>query len=179
MSKGFKYKSVMGLFNLFRKEKEPLKGKPLLGLVLLKEPQSIPFDKVITELRDKWNIEVNDRSSGNYSSILFINGYEVVISQFPFIIPSDGTEMICYNNLWTDTMSEIDAYKAHVLILIMNPGVNPFKENLLYNKLLAVILNNTDSIGVYIGSKSYLLKKEVFLPSVNKKLGLIFNILVL
>ena len=47
----------------------------------------------------------------------------------------------------------------------MNSGKNLISENLLFNKVAASILRNSESLGVYIGGRTLLLKKEFYLAN--------------
>ena len=70
---------ALGLFSFIRKGKkeENKQDSPILGMILLKEPNSLQIEKVVSELREHWKLEVNDSEVGTESSVLLINGYSL------------------------------------------------------------------------------------------------------
>ena len=67
---------TMGLFSFLKKRKktETNSEKLILGMVLLKEPNSMKIEKVISELKYKWKLKVKNEETDNETSIIEING---------------------------------------------------------------------------------------------------------
>lgn len=156
----------MRLFHFLKKKQKPQLSSSLLGSVLLKETGTIPIDTIVAELQDKWKLDVTVHDREECSPILIIDGYLIVIAVFPYIIPGNEVQIAAYYNyLWPEALSELDSYKGHILLLLMNQKSDPVKENLLYAKIAAAILNATVSIGIYIGSRSLLVRKDFYLKN--------------
>ena len=49
---------------------------------------------------------------------------------------------------------------------IMNSGKNPVQENLLFSKIASSVMNNSKSIGIYIGGRTLVLKKDFYQANV-------------
>ena len=160
---------IMGLFSFFSKEKKSESSKNILGMVLLEEPNSLDIKKVVIELREKWNLKVDDNETSNEASVLEINGYKVAIANMNVAIPSDEIETTAeYNYLWKNAKEEATKHKGHIILSIMNAGKNPVEENKLYTKIASSVLNNSKSIGIYIGGRTLLLKKDFYQSLTNE-----------
>jgi hypothetical protein len=156
----------MGLFSIFKKNtnNENQDNKEmLLGMVLLSEPNSMKITGVVDELRNKWKLKVDDKESSNESSVLTIGEYQVAIGNMPIAIPGNEIEETAsYNYYWDNGKTESAKHKGHIIVSIINGGKNQIKENLLFNKVVSSILNNSKSIGVYIGGRTLLLSKDFY-----------------
>jgi hypothetical protein len=160
---------IMGLFSFFSKEKKSESSKNILGMVLLEEPNSLDIKKVVIELREKWNLKVDDNETSNEASVLEINGYKVAIANMNVAIPGDEIETTAeYNYLWKNAKEEATKHKGHIILSIMNAGKNPVEENKLYTKIASTVLNNSKSIGIYIGGRTLLLKKDFYQSLTNE-----------
>jgi hypothetical protein len=158
----------MGLLSFFRKEKEPetKKNTTILGMVLLEESNSMDFKKVVTELRNKWKLKVDDKESSDEASVLLVEGYNIAIANMPLPIPGDEVKTTAeYNYLWKNGIIEAAKHQGHIILSILNAGKNPIKENLLYSKVASAVLNNSKSLGMYIGGRTLLLKKDFYLAN--------------
>lgn len=153
----------MGLFSFFNKDKKVEETKNILGMVLLEEANSMDIRKVVSELREKWKLKVNDKDASNETSVLDIDGYQIAVANMDVAIPGEeiGTTAE-YNYFWKNGKEEATKHTGHIILSIMNAGKNPVKENFLYNKIASSILNNSKSIGIYIGGRSLLLKKDFY-----------------
>lgn len=156
----------MGLFSFFKtnkKEEKQDKSEILLGMVLLEEPNTMKIKQVVEELKSKWKLKVDDKESSDESSVLTIDNYNIAIGNIPLPIPrNEIEETASYNYYWENGKEETSKHKGHIIVSIINGGKNPVKENILFNKVVSSILNNSKSIGVYIGGRTLLLSKEFY-----------------
>ena len=162
---------LMGMLSLFTKkifgEPDSNSNSSILGMVLLKEANSLDIKKAVQELREKWNLTVDDTETGEEASILVINNYRIAIINFPVAIPGDEiAETAEYNYFWKNGVEEATKHEGHIILTIMNGGKNPVQENILYSKLVSVILNNSKSLGIYIGNRTLVLKSEFYLSNI-------------
>ncbi len=138
----------------------------ILGMVLLEEPNSLILKDAVAELRSRWNLEVDDKESGEEASVLVIDGYTVAIGNMPMAIPGEEVRQAAqYNYFWPDGEKQAAKHKAHIIVSLMNARMNPVEENLLFNKVISSILNNSKSLGVYMGGRTLLLSKEFYLAN--------------
>ncbi len=156
---------IMGLFSFFRKDKneDPKKNEIILGMVLLEDSKSMDITAIVSELKNKWKLKIGDSEISNDVSVLTIDKYQVGISSMNMPIPGkEVEEASSYNYYWENGKTESAKHKGHVIVSILNGGTDLIKENLLFNKIISSILNNSKSIGVYIGGRSLLLSKEFY-----------------
>jgi hypothetical protein len=161
----------MGIFNFKKKENkiEQNSSSLLLGMVLLEETNSMKIERVVKELCEKWHLKVDDTETGEEASVLEIEGYTIALGNMDMPIPGDEIKTTAeYNYFWKNGIEEAPKHKGHVFLSILNAGQNPIKENLLFSKVASSILNNSKAIGVYIGSRTLLLKKDFYQYSVDE-----------
>ncbi len=159
---------TLGLFSFIRNSKKEgnKQDSPILGMILLEEPNSMQIEKVVSELRKHWKLKVDDSEIGKESSVLVIDGYNIAIAEIPAAIPGNEVQTTAeYNYLWENGVKESSKHKSHVILSIMNSGKNPISENLLFNKVAASILKHSESLGVYIGGRTLLIKKDFYLEN--------------
>ncbi len=159
----------MGIFSFLKKEKksESSTNSTILGMVLLEEPNSMKIEKVISELKNKWNLEIGEGETSDETSVLDINGYRVAIANMPVPIPTEEvTSTAEYNYFWENGVKEASSHKGHIILSIMNAGKKPVQENILFSQIASAILNNSKSIGIYIGGRTLALKKDFYQANV-------------
>ncbi|SDY13695.1 protein of unknown function [Lutibacter oricola] len=160
---------TMGLFSFFKKEKkiESNTNSAILGMVLLEEPKSFDLNGTVNELRTRWKLKVNDNDTGDLGAVLAIGEYNVAIANIPAAIPEGEVEKTAeYNYLWENGVEETSKHKGHIVLSIMNAGKNAVKENLLYSKIASAVMNNSKSLGIYIGGRTLVLKKDFYQENV-------------
>lgn len=155
----------MGFFKFKRKQKSN-STKQILGMVLLQDTNSMKIDKVVAELRDKWKLSVDDSESNKEASLLVIDNYLVTIANMPMPIPGEEVKSAAdYNYFWLNGINEASKHEGHVIVSIMDAGKDPIKENILFNKIATSVLTTCNSLGVYIGGRTLLLKKDFYLAN--------------
>jgi hypothetical protein len=138
----------------------------IVGMVLLEEPNSMQIKNVVSELRTKWKLIVDDKESSDSVSVLVIDGYRVGIANMPYSVPEDEIKSITeYNYFWKKGAEEAAKHKGHIILSVLNAGKNPVIENLLFTQVAASILKNSKSLGIYIGERTLLLKKDFYLTN--------------
>ncbi len=159
----------MGLFGFLKKEKktETNTNSVILGMVLLEEPNSFNLKGTVNELRKKWSLKVNDDDADDKAAVLVIGDYNIAIASMQIAIPDKEVESAAkHNYLWKNGVKETAKHKGHIVLSITNAGKNPVQENLLYSKLASAVMNNSKSLGIYIGGRTLVLKKEFYQENV-------------
>lgn len=155
----------MSIFSFKKKDSKPehKSGSILLGMILLEESNSLKIKNVVKELREKWKLKVDDKERGEDASVLEIEGYKIALGNMDLPIPGDEIKTTAeYNYFWKNGVEEATKHKGHIILSILNAGINPIKENLLFSKVASSIINNSKAIGAYIGSRTLLLKKDFY-----------------
>ncbi len=158
--------STMSLFNFSEdlKGNNPEPNPMILGMILLEKPNSLDFKGMTSDLEENWGLKIDSNESEKETAVLSINGYTIAIAVVPAPIPGDEVETtVEFNYLWPDGANEATKHKGHVILSIMNAGKDPIKENILFNQMAASILKNSESIGIYIGARTLVLKKDFYL----------------
>lgn len=159
----------MGLFDFLKREKDNDEAAPsmVLGMVLLKEVAPLNVGAVIKELRSKFRLAVDDPAPGEYSQVMQISGYDVALATMPVSIPGEEVSQAAgYNYFWENGIVEATAHRAHIIISILKAGRDPVAENILFSQVAAAVMNNSESIGIYIGGRSLVLRKDFYLENV-------------
>ena len=160
----------MGLFSFFKKEKKTESinnSTSILGMILLEENDTFKVDEFIKELENKWKLKIKSKETGNEATVLEIDDYNTAVAVIPAKIPNEEVEKAAeYNYFWKNAVTETEKHKGHIILSIMNAGKNPIKENLLYSKLASAVMNNSKSMGIYIGGRSLVLKKDFYQDNV-------------
>ncbi len=159
----------MGLFSFLKKEKKvsEKENTSILGFVLLEDPNSFELRGMIEELKNKWNLEVDAEDADDKAAVLKIGDYNVAIANIPAAIPENEVEKTAeYNYFWKNGVKESAKHKGHIVLSIINAGKSVVEENLLYCKIVAAVMNNSKSLGIYIGGRTLVLKKEFYLENV-------------
>lgn len=155
----------MGLFSFLKKEQKTKTNseKQIVGMVLLKEINSMKIDGVLTELKDKWKLKVKTAKPNDETSVIEINDYLIGITNMSFPIPGDEVKTTAkFNYFWKNGEIEATSHKGHIILTILNGGKNPVAENVLFTIIATAIMNNSNSLGIYLGGRSLVLKKDFY-----------------
>lgn len=154
----------MGLLSFTNKKKtDSLANSTILGMVLLEDHNSFDIKNTVNELRTKWKLKVNELEAGENTSTLIIDDYYISIGHIPNRIPKDEVEKTAeLNYYWENGVDETAKHKGHIILYIMKAGKNPVKENLLFSKIASAVMNNSNSLGIYIGGRTLVLRKDFY-----------------
>ena len=164
----------MGLFDLFRKKEGSEKSiahakneNPIiLAMVMYNQGDAYSHDRLIKELEGNWKLRVKDSNSENNTAVFKINDESIVIMTVDLPIPwteIEETGKYAYN--WEDWRNDLQNHKSHLIISLFPSSRSIMDRNLLFTKFLAAILNTTEALGVYDGTRSLLLPKQLYLNS--------------
>ena len=140
----------------------------VLGMVLLEEFNGFKPDAMVAELRAKWKLDVVYESGETSSVAISVDGYTVALAPIPLPVPEQEIRSTAeYNYFWTNGAQEASAHRGHVIVSLLGAGKNPVEENLLFSKVVAAVLNTSPSVGVYMGSRTLLMKKAFYMTNKN------------
>lgn len=138
----------------------------ILGMILLEEVNSLNIDNMILDLEENYKLKIESKEIDKEASVINIDNYSIAIGNMSSPIPGDEIRTTAeYNYLWSNGINEAPNHKGHIILSILDGGRNPIKENILFNQIAASILKNSKSIGVYIGGRTLLLKKDFYLAN--------------
>ena len=157
-----------GIFGFLKTDIGTESNSAILGMVLLEDPKSFDLKGTVSELRNKWNLSVNDEDVDESVAVLQISSYNVAIAVIPAAIPEGEVESAAqYNYYWENGVEEVSKHKGHIVLSITDAGKNAVKENLLFSKIASAVMNNSDALGIYIGGRSLVLKKDFYQSNVD------------
>jgi len=158
----------MALFSFLKQpqKKIPEAKSSILGMILLAENHALDMEAVVGALENKWALKIASKATGEEASVLHIDGYQIAIASVPMPIPGEEIqETAAYNYFWENGPEEATKHKGHIILSIQQAGKNPIKENMLFNQVASSILEHSQSIGIYMGSRTLLLKKDFYLAN--------------
>jgi hypothetical protein len=136
-------------------------------MVLLNQIKSLDIIKTVKSLRNNWGLTLEEPEPNKDTHVFMIGDQMVAIALIPAAIPGDEVKIAGqYNYFWPNAEVEACAHQGHLLVTIMNSGSDPVKSNILFAQIIAAVLENSDSIGVYIGSRSLVIKKDFYLENI-------------
>lgn len=139
----------------------------ILGMVLLEQPNSLNFEEFFKELKDKWHLEIKNTDAKGDIAVFDTNGYHIAVANMAFPVPGkEILETAKLNYLWKNAADEVAKCKGHIVLSITNAGDNPMAENLLYSKLASSLMNNSKSIGIYLGGRTLVLREDFYQDNV-------------
>lgn len=139
----------------------------LLGMVLLDEPNSLNLEGFFAELAHKWHLDIKNLDAKSDVAVFDTNGYHIAVANMAFPVPGkEVKETAKINYLWKNAESEIIKSKGHIILTLTNAGDDPIAENLLYSKLASSLMNNSKSMGIYMGGRTLVLRKDFYQDNV-------------
>ncbi len=161
----------MGLFDfLKKKETEEVNetaensGGILLAMPLFTNGNRHNIDAVVNELKTNWELNVSSEAATDDSAILMVNGMMVAVAFMPATIPGDDLEnaaQYAYN--WENAVEEMKQTDGHTIVSVMGGSASTVEKYKILSKVLCSILTTSESIGIYQGSQTLLLKKDQYL----------------
>jgi Domain of unknown function (DUF4261) len=154
--------------NLFGKSEAPKEATPkmVLGMVLLKEIQTLDEAKIIENLKKKWHVHIDSSDGSDSSMVLKIDNQMVMVAVIPASIPNgelDHCADLAY--FWTNAKTEALQHKAHVIISVLPSTFPTVEMHSLFTKIATAIMEETDALGIYIGNQTLLLSKEFYITN--------------
>jgi hypothetical protein len=151
--------------NLFGKSEAPKETTPkmVMGMVLLKEIQTLDNEKIIDNLKKKWHVHIDSTDGNDTSFILKIDNQMVMGMLIPAAIPQgELDDCINVGYFWKNAKTEAVQHKAHIIISVLPNAHSAVDMNTMFTKVAAAVLEETDALGIYLGSRTLLLSKEFY-----------------
>ncbi|MFD2909592.1 DUF4261 domain-containing protein [Flavobacterium ardleyense] len=159
----------MGLFDRFKSknkiEKTPEKSNLILSMPMFNSDENYALDKLIHDLESYWDLKISDISGDDSVATFNINDETVAVAIMPVPIPQSDLEGIFqYNYLWKDASEELKAMTNHAIVTVLSSETDFVERFKIVTKLNASILRTTtNSMGIYQGSQTLLIPKNVYL----------------
>lgn len=162
----------MGFLNKLlgkKKEETESKGQLILSMPMFAEGRAYSLDKIIEDLQSYWGFDVKDIEGDDNTASFTIDGELVVLALMPAPIPDGEFEaMYEYSYLWKNVEKETKAHTQHAIVSLLASDATPVKRYTLLTKVNASILRTSETaIGIYQGSATLLLPKNLYIDFAN------------
>lgn len=134
----------------------------VMGMLLLPEMKLMDYPNIEEGILNTWDIDQDD-IDGNDQTISFtVDGATFLIAMIPAPVPGEELEVaVEYSYLWKDARSALNN-QSHIVIAVVGEKT-PLELNVEFTKAAAILLENSDATGVYLGSQTLVLSKEFYL----------------
>jgi len=149
----------MGLFDKLRrrkKEKVPAGGavkstnysETIVGFVLL-EREDCNFDLFIKNMKNEWNIEIEERpEEGNL--FFEVNGMQVVCAHIPAPVPDrEVEENAKLNILWREAEQVTSRHQSQIIVSVLN-ATNAIEGHVLFTQTASALLQLDHALAIYM-----------------------------
>ncbi len=134
----------------------------VMGMVLMNKMELMDYPNIEKDILNTWDIKKED-IEGNDQTIAFIlDGATFMVGFIPAPIPDEELNTaIEYSYLWKDARSALKN-ESHIVIAVVGeqPPLDLYKH---FTKITAIVLEHTNSMGVYLGNQTLVLSKEFYL----------------
>ena len=159
----------MGFFDKFKK-----KGKDnsvqkenslIISMPMFNSDEHYSLEKIVNDLKSYWNLNIAEISGDDSVAMLKVENETVAIAFISAPIPSEELESIMgFNYLWKNSKEELNTLKSHAIVSVLGSNTDHVERFKILTKVNASILRTTDnSLGIYQGSQTLLLPKNLFL----------------
>ena len=134
----------------------------VLGMVLMNKMELMDYPNIEKDIVSTWDVE-KENIDGNDQTISFsVNGATFLIGFIPAPVPGDElNSAVEYSYLWKDARAAL-RNESHIVIAVVGEE-SPLDLYKHFTKITAIILENTNSMGVYMGNQGLVLSKEFYL----------------
>jgi hypothetical protein len=159
----------MGFFDKFKKKgKDTLvqkKNSLIISMPMFNSEENYSLDKIVNDLKSYWNLDVTEISGDDSVATFKVENETVAVAFMPAPIPSEEFESIMgFNYLWKNSKEELSTLKSHTIVSVLGSHTDNVERFKILTKVNASILRTTDnSLGIYQGSQTLLLPKNLYL----------------
>ncbi len=139
----------------------------VMGMVLMNKMELMDYPGIEKGILTNWDISPED-IDGNDQTISFaVDGATFLIGFIPAPVPGeDLSTAVEYSYLWKDARQALKN-ESHIVIAVVGEE-SPLDLYRQFTKITAIILQHTNSMGVYLGDQALVLSKEFYLAEAGK-----------
>ncbi|MDR2916237.1 MAG: DUF4261 domain-containing protein [Tannerella sp.] len=158
----------MGFFDKFKKKNKDntqAKSSVIISMPMFNSDENYSLEKIVYDLKTYWNLTVSEISGDDSVATFKVEDETVAIAFMPAPIPSEELDSIMgFNYLWKNAKEELSTLKSHAIVSVLGNNTGDVERFKILTKVNASILRTTDnSLGIYQGSQTLLLPKNLFL----------------
>lgn len=153
----------LGLMLIYQGSRSTYKTT-LSGIILLEEDPVFNSTVIQKELETKYKLRFNKQTSNDGIVIFTADKYRIVILGVDAEIPKEEIENIAkMSHIWQDAEKQIADHMSHIIITVSTNVEDLVEANLQFTRIIASVLRNTKSIGVYLGNQSLVSSRDYYL----------------
>lgn len=159
----------MGFFDRFKKKNkgnsEQQKSDLVISMPMFNSDENYSLEKIVNDLKSYWHLDVSEISGDDSVATFKIENEIVAVAFMPAPIPHEELEsVIAYNYLYKNSKEELSTLKTHAIVSVMGSNADNVERFKILTKVNASILRTADnSLGIYQGSQTLLLPKNLYL----------------
>lgn len=153
-------------WNIFsKKKKEEKKQSVIVSMPLFTDLDGFNVEKIIDDLQNYWNLSPKTEESIEGEVISFsVDGISCFIALMNTPIPKQEFEkMYVYSYLWPNAQEEVPQHQAHAIVTLFGEASQVEKYILLTQLNASILRTCAGALGVYQGTQTLLLLKEIYL----------------
>jgi hypothetical protein len=139
-------------------------GNVLIGMVLLKDDQSLQSELFLKDLREQNSLKIEKIGIANGAIVMEIDGESVSIMSLAMPVPwgdIESTAAYAYN--WETAVEDLEEHKGHIIVSVMYGVNNTIKRFQILTTVICSLLRTSNAIGVYKGTQCLLIPKDEYL----------------
>jgi len=147
-----------------KKSQDHSQRKIILGMVILRDENSFDSKAFRKDIKDNYPKNIKEPSDQGFSFAFKVDDELIVIGHMPIPIPRsdiEGTAKYAYN--WETALEDLKEHKSHLIVSITSGGHDQIKRFKIFTQVICSLLRTTNSIGVYEGNQSLLIRKKDYL----------------
>lgn len=152
-----------------KEHREDLESSILLAMPMFNGTDSYNLEAVVADLKNYWKVEVADINGDEKTATMNINGVLVALASMPAPIPLKDIEDIApHNYLWKGGFEDCKNHQSHAIVTVLSSkNVAVLERYKILTQLNASVLRTSKAIGIYQGTQTLLLPKELYLDFAN------------
>ena len=134
----------------------------VLGMILMNKMELMDYPNIEKDILKTWDLK-KEEIDGNDQTISFIvDDATFMIGFIPAPVPAEELNTaIEYSYLWKDARSALNN-ESHIVIAVVGEH-EPLDLYKHFTKITSIILEHTNSMGIYLGNQTLVLSKEMYI----------------
>jgi hypothetical protein len=136
-----------------------------VAMVFRAQDNTIDLKKLKIIIEKELNLTIKDKLKDEKGNIVFENNNDMfVIGRMPVPIPVEEIKRVAEHSLLFKDKKGIETkQKAHIIVSVHSKQGDLIDNRIKLTRLVRSVLMSTDAIGVYWGSSSQIIQKDIFI----------------
>ena len=136
------------------------------GLVLLNDKTPLHTKPLFDALGAEWQIKADSISEKEETVVFLVGDVLVMLARQDYALPpNDIAAAAQISWLWKNAETEAARHQSHLIVSVIGKPSDALSLHKLFTKIAACMLENTNSVGIYLPNQYLLLSKGYYLES--------------